>query len=696
MRQALASRTMPDPDPEPHSTPPPTPGEMADKFPLFEITECLGRGGMGVVYKARQKSLDRWVAIKILAPERVGEKRFSERFAREAKTLASLNHPNIVTVFDYGETDGLFYIVMEFVDGVNLRDLLRDGKLDPEQALAIVPPICEALQYAHDNGIVHRDIKPENLLLDRDGRIKIADFGIAALVGTRGEQSGTPPYMAPEQGEPSSGIDHRADIYALGAVLYEMLTGERPGTPLQPPSQKVQVDIRIDDIVLRALSKEPERRYRTADEFRTMLETVVSTPAPPALATPASPAPRPPISSAMPLDPRWSRVAAILMMILGAINIAATVLSLVILPIIYGGIMEMVYSGLGDTRFGGALGDIPPWFRLSLIILATLLSTAASILAIVGGRHMFKGSSRNWAITGAVACCLIKLWWPLGLAVGVFAIVVLLMDKETAPEALMPGRTPGVIPTKPSGPSSRLSGMAVTGAVLQALFVGLIGLILLYLSLSAILNMGGVPSVAHLEAPELPEAGSVVAASKVARPVAVGGFALAFPLLPMIFFSVPGCILGWIAAGRIRASQGRLRGMGFATFAAMVPVVLLTTAILAGAGAMVLHIFLGKHMDIGNQLVFDKITLILIVTAICLTGLALLGLILGFCFRYLRGTPAAPRRRRRLVVASALAILWIALGVLLWLQRPRQVDACLSSSTLSACNIGCHFGKNTV
>lgn len=279
---------------------------MADKFPQYELTECLGRGGMGVVYKARQKSLDRPVAIKILAPELVGEERFAERFTREAQILASLNHPNIVTVYDYGETEGLFYIVMEFVDGVNLRDLLRDGNMEPRQALTIVPPICEALQYAHDKGIVHRDIKPENLLLDREGRVKIADFGIAALVGASGEQSGTPPYMAPEQGEASIEVDHRTDIYALGVVLYETLTGERPTKPFELPSQKVEVDIRLDDIVLRALNQEPERRYRSATEFRTVVENVSTGTAPPvegSTSAPISPGEKP--WSEKILDPKW-------------------------------------------------------------------------------------------------------------------------------------------------------------------------------------------------------------------------------------------------------------------------------------------------------------------------------------------------------------------------------------------------------
>jgi serine/threonine protein kinase len=275
MGQALASRTLAETLHGDETPPdPPSPEEIADKFAQFEIVECLGRGGMGVVYKARQKSLDRWVAIKVLAPERIHEERFSEHFEREAKTLAKMSHPHIVTVHDHGETDGLFYIVMEYVDGLNLRDLLREGKMEPEQALAIVPPICEALEYAHEKGVVHRDIKPENLLLDRDGRVKIADFGIASLVGAAGESSGTPPYMAPEQSGGS--VDRRADIYALGVVLYEMLTGERPEKEVIAPSRKVEVDVKIDEMVLRALEKEPERRYQTAEEFRTVVRTMVT------------------------------------------------------------------------------------------------------------------------------------------------------------------------------------------------------------------------------------------------------------------------------------------------------------------------------------------------------------------------------------------------------------------------------------
>jgi len=287
MAEALASGTVFGVEGKTRVAAAPSPEEIAGKFPQFEILERLGRGGMGVVYKARQKSLNRVVALKILAPEREHDARFAGRFAREAELLAKLSHPHIVTIHDFGQADGLFYIVMEFVDGVNLRDLLRAGKIEPRQALVIVPPVCEALQYAHGHGVVHRDIKPENLLLDREGRVKIADFGIAALVGGDGaggvgERAGTPPYMAPEQGGEKPAADHRADIYALGVVLYEMLTGERPGREVVAPSRKVQIDVRLDEIVLRALERQPELRYASATEFKTRVETVAKEGAAPA------------------------------------------------------------------------------------------------------------------------------------------------------------------------------------------------------------------------------------------------------------------------------------------------------------------------------------------------------------------------------------------------------------------------------
>jgi Flp pilus assembly protein TadD/tRNA A-37 threonylcarbamoyl transferase component Bud32 len=282
---------------QPPFTPPPV-AELAAKFPQLEILELIGKGGMGAVYKARQKQLDRIVALKILPPGIGDDPAFAERFAREAKALAKLNHPGIVTLYEFGKADGLYFFLMEFVDGVTLRQLLQAGRISPREALAIVPQICDALQFAHDQGIVHRDIKPENILLDRRGRVKVADFGLAKIVGGDSTEPtavgvlpaspsaltgardflGTPQYMSPEQQEHPDAVDHRADIYALGVVFYQMLTGELPGRRLEPPSHKVQIDVRLDEVVLRALEKKPERRYQQANVLKTEVETIVSTP----------------------------------------------------------------------------------------------------------------------------------------------------------------------------------------------------------------------------------------------------------------------------------------------------------------------------------------------------------------------------------------------------------------------------------
>ena len=154
--------------------------EVAAAFPELEILELIGHGGMGVVFKARQPRLDRPIALKILPPHLAAQPGFSERFSREARALARLNHPHIVAVYDFGESGGFFYLSMEYVDGVNLRQAIRAG-VTPEQALALVPRLCEALQFAHDKGVLHRDIKPENILLDQAGTVKLADFGIAKM-----------------------------------------------------------------------------------------------------------------------------------------------------------------------------------------------------------------------------------------------------------------------------------------------------------------------------------------------------------------------------------------------------------------------------------------------------------------------------------------------------------------------------------
>ncbi len=279
---------------------PPEPAVLGEQFPQLEVLELLGQGGMGAVYKARQKHLDRLVALKILLPEVGKDPAFAERFAREARSLAKLSHPHIVTLYEFGHSDdGLYYFIMEFVDGTDLRHIIQKADLAPEEALVIVPQICEALQFAHEEGIVHRDIKPENILLDKRGRVKIGDFGLAKLLDkpptaytltADGHRMGTPHYMAPEQIEHPHQVDHRADIFSLGVVFYEMLTGELPIGRFAPPSQKVHVDVRIDNVVLRSLEKEPERRYQHASEIKTEVEAIGAADMPD-VATGPSPAP---------------------------------------------------------------------------------------------------------------------------------------------------------------------------------------------------------------------------------------------------------------------------------------------------------------------------------------------------------------------------------------------------------------------
>ena len=212
---------------------------------------------MGAVYKARQPSLDRPVAVKVLPREASQDPAFAERFNREARALARLGHPNIVAVHDVGQAGDLYYFVMEYVDGVNLRQLLRDGHLTPAQALRIVPQICDALQYAHEEGVVHRDIKPENILLDRKGRVKIADFGLAKLLGRHRQLhadrvaagDGDALLHGPGAGGTATGGRSPGRHLLLGVVFYEMLTGQLPIGHFPMPSEKAGTDDFLDEVV---------------------------------------------------------------------------------------------------------------------------------------------------------------------------------------------------------------------------------------------------------------------------------------------------------------------------------------------------------------------------------------------------------------------------------------------------------------
>ncbi len=272
--------------PRPGAGPIPAIEELQPLFPNLQLLEFVGRGGMGFVYKARQRDLDRFVALKVLPAECAADPAFAERFEREARVLGKLDHSHIVRVFDAGQSGGRYWITMEFVDGANLRQTIQAEPLAPKQALEVVTQICDALEYAHGEGIIHRDIKPENILLDLRGRVKIADFGLAKLLKTDGESVtltrsdqalGTPHYMAPEQIRRPLEVDHRADLYSLGVVLYELLTGELPMGHFPLPSDKGDVDARLDEVVLRTLEREPERRYQAASELEADVRHISST-----------------------------------------------------------------------------------------------------------------------------------------------------------------------------------------------------------------------------------------------------------------------------------------------------------------------------------------------------------------------------------------------------------------------------------
>ena len=292
--------------------------EVGRLFPSYEVLALLGRGGMGAVYQARQTALDRLVAIKLLPLEISVDAAFADRFRREARAMAKLNHPHIISVFDFGTTgEGHLFIIMEYVEGANLHDLIHQVGLEPAQALAIVEQVCAALGYAHGKGVVHRDIKPANVMIDTESQVKVADFGLARLLdaGTAdlghtvtGTVMGTPDYMAPEQTK-GMNVDHRADIYSLGVMIYEMLCREVPKGIFQTPSVRTGCDARIDGIVIKAMQQAPDHRYQSTGEMKSDVTAartplVVAPASVPCAALPKPPAraqPAPPIAPVPPL-----------------------------------------------------------------------------------------------------------------------------------------------------------------------------------------------------------------------------------------------------------------------------------------------------------------------------------------------------------------------------------------------------------
>lgn len=266
------------------------PEELAPRFPGYEVLRLLGRGGMGAVYLARQISLSRLVAIKILPADLDdGENHFMERFKNEAEAMARLTHPGIVAVHDFGQTtDGLLFIIMEYVDGTDVQMMLMgQGRLHSAQAMAITAHVCDALAYAHSKGIVHRDIKPSNIMISHEGQVKVADFGLAKVEWRGGSTGltqsglamGTPHFIAPESLAPGVEVDQRADIYAVGVMLYQMLTGKLPQGLFEMPSLQVSgLDPRYDRIIARALREDREARYQDAVEMRRDLDAILTQP----------------------------------------------------------------------------------------------------------------------------------------------------------------------------------------------------------------------------------------------------------------------------------------------------------------------------------------------------------------------------------------------------------------------------------
>ena len=462
----------------------PEPAELAQHFPQLEVLELLGQGGMGAVYKARQLKLDRPVALKILPLGAGSDPAFAERFTREARALARLSHPHIVAVHDFGETGGLYYFIMEYVDGANLRQLLWGRQLKPEDSLKIIPQVCEALQYAHEEGIVHRDIKPENILLDKKGRVKIADFGLAKLLGNTPvnytltgsrQMVGTPHYMAPEQMERPLEVDHRADIFSLGVVFYEMLTSELPLGRFAPPSYKARTDKRLDDVVLRALTKEPDQRYQRVSDIKAEVEAI-------ARAEPAAV----PVATLAALDPADTDLELVRpvvqgpaggLMLTGILAIMSWIALVSLIPV-------RTYYDHGRPVYE-SLGSIYPGL-IPLFLVPGLILFLVPFWMVRFRRYDFA------MMAGALALAPWSPAWPLGLVVGIWTLRVLHRRDVKHAFGLTSRPAGSGPPGRPPSPDSfdlDMTRMLVQGPAGGLIMTGLLAL----LSWSAVVGLVPIP-----------------------------------------------------------------------------------------------------------------------------------------------------------------------------------------------------------
>jgi serine/threonine protein kinase len=285
----------------------PEPADLAPLFPGYEIESLIATGGMGAVYCAVQKSLDRTVAIKILPQEFSNDVAFCAGFEAEAKAMARLNHPNLIGVYDFGNVHGMLYIIMEYIPGKSLFHSAHGIAIDPGVVIHLITGICHGLAHAHENGILHRDIKPSNILLDLNAQPKIGDFGLARPIETKIQEGdeifGTPHYTAPEVVNSPHSVNYRADIFSVGVILHELLTGLLPAQDRRPASAIAHCDRRFDAIIRRATNPLPELRYASAAEVANDLHTIANSAGPRILRSAA------PAISPRPIPPRMGMVA---------------------------------------------------------------------------------------------------------------------------------------------------------------------------------------------------------------------------------------------------------------------------------------------------------------------------------------------------------------------------------------------------
>lgn len=276
----MSADGLPAPD-SPDLFTPPSAETLSELLPHYDISQLIAVGGMGAVYAGKQIALDRPVAIKILPPGIARDMSAIHRFRTEAKAMARLTHLNIPTVYDFDFHGGYCYLVMEYVNGKNVHQLIREkGALPPALAMNYLGQVCDALTFAHQSGVIHGDIKPSNLLVNQQGVVKLADFGLAQLLGHaagpegEGARMGTPEYAAPELWNPEAAVDQRSDLYSLGAVFFEMLTGAAPQGEFQLPSSVLRIDPHVDTIIVGCMKPDPDQRYQTAAQVRQVLDTI--------------------------------------------------------------------------------------------------------------------------------------------------------------------------------------------------------------------------------------------------------------------------------------------------------------------------------------------------------------------------------------------------------------------------------------